>query len=646
MLASRKNGLVTLILIILSFFVFSPLNLYAQLEDRIKRQADEFLRLILNEGEYFVLVERAKPQFPSEFLPGFPIFPFLLPGAAERIGGILVTVVLDEMVSEAKEKLISEMLPKILGLDPRLGDSFTITRGPVWPTIRPRQAEITPPQPQFQFMPQAPSPQRLIPPELIEALRETRRVESKTEVAGGLDLSGDIDTDIGDIEVEVKGEIGGKVEMALPEVAIRGGLRVEAPEGATRSIAVELKGTEGLLGQLGVSGISLRRILPFIIALAGFLILYALLSLIFRRRREEREVGAAATAGETVPPPLPFFGGRETTGAEVAGGVSIQSEISKLAVEKPDILASVLRRKLKTGEDGVRSAAVLFRSLSLEGSLKISSLLQKDEFERILSEIRKVDGLTPAEMERTLTSMYIEALSELSMDPLLRRNPFTFLTYYSDDEILQTISAESDEVVACLIVNAKPEKASAILENLEPERRSRIVTLMPSVSRMPDREVEQIAERVKSKLERVERSAILSNQSFDLLLKTIENMDNLEIQEEILRSIKERDYKLYENLRKKIVLFQDIYKIPEEILGEILIGVDTADIARAFHDMPTGFQHTLQRVLPKVKFQMVIEEIEKRKFSPLEVSRARKKLISKIKALVEEGRIKPFVEEL
>jgi flagellar motor switch protein FliG len=642
MMEGKKKYFMALILA-LSFFVFSPLNLYAQLEDRIKRQADEFLRLILNEGEYFVLVERTKPQLPSEFLPGFPIFPFLLPGAAERIGGISVTVVLDEMVSEAKEKLISEMLPKILGLDPRLGDSFTITRGPVWPTIRPRQIEITPPQSQFQFMPQAPSPQRLIPPELIEALRETRRVESKIEVAGGLDLSGDVDTDIGDIEV--KGEIGGKVEMALPEVAVRGGLRVESPEGATRSIAVELKGTEGLLGQLGVSGISLRRILPFIIALAGFLILYALLSLIFRRRREEREVGAAATAGETVPPPLPFFGGRETR-AEVAGGVSIQSEISKLAVEKPDILASVLRRKLKTGEDGIRSAAVLFRSLSLEGSLKISSLLQKDEFERILSEIRKVDGLTPDEMERTLTSMYIEALSELSMDPLLRRNPFTFLAYYSDDEILQTISAESDEVVACLIVNAKPEKASAILEKLEPERRSRIVTLMPSVSRMPDREVEQIAERVKSKLERVERSAILSNQSFDLLLKTIENMDNLEIQEEILRSIKERDYKLYENLRKKIVLFQDIYKIPEEILGEILIGVDTADIARAFHDMPTGFQHTLQRVLPKVKFQMVIEEIEKRKFSPLEVSRARKKLISKIKALVEEGRIKPFVEEL
>lgn len=640
-MAEKKKYFMPLILA-LSFFVFSPLNLYAQLEDRIKRQADDFLRLILNEGEYFVLVERTKPQLPSEFLPGFPIFPFLLPGVAERIGGISVTVVLDEMVSEAKEKLISEMLPKVLGLDPRLGDSLTVTRGPVWPTIRPRQAEITP-QPQFQFMPQAPGPQRLIPPELIEALRETRRVESKTEVAGGLDLSGDVDTDLGDIEV--KGEIGGKVEMVLPEVAVRGGLRVEAPEGATRSIAVELKGTEGLLGQLGVSGISLRRILPFIIALAGFLILYALLSLIFRRRREEREVGAAAAAGETVPPPLPFFGGRET-GTEIAGGVSIQSEISKLAVEKPDILASVLRRKLKTGEDGVRSAAVLFRSLSLEGSLKISSLLQKDEFERILSEIRKVDGLTPAEMERTLTSIYIEALSELSMDPLLRRNPFTFLAYYSDDEILQTISAESDEAVACLIVNAKPEKASAILEKLEPERRSRIVTLMPAASRMPDKEVEQMAERIKSKLERVERSAILSSQSFDVLLKTIENMDNLEIQEEILRGIKERDYKLYENLRKKIVLFPDIYKIPEEILGEILIGVDTADIARAFHDMPTGFQHTLQRILPKVKFQMVIEEIEKRKFSPLEVSRARKKLISKIKALVEEGRIKPFVEEL
>jgi flagellar motor switch protein FliG len=641
MMGGKKKYFMALILA-LSFFVFSPLHLYAQLEDRIKRQADDFLRLILNEGEYFVLVERTKPQLPSEFLPGFPIFPFLLPGAAERIGGISVTVVLDEMVSEAKEKLISEMLPKILGLDPRLGDSLTVTRGPVWPTIRPRQAEITP-QPQFQFMPQAPGPQRLIPPELIEALRETRRVESKTEVAGGLDLSGDVNTDVGDIGV--KGEIGGKVEMALPEVAVRGGLRVEAPEGATRSIAVELKGTEGLLGQFGVSGISLRRILPFIIALAGFLILYALLSLIFRRRREEREVGAAAVTGETVPPPLPFFGGRET-GAEIAGGVSIQSEISKLAVEKPDILASVLRRKLKTGEDGVRSAAVLFRSLSLEGSLKISSLLQKDEFERILSEIRKVDGLTPAEMERTLTSIYIEALSELSMDPLLRRNPFTFLAYYSDDEILQTISAESDEVVACLIVNAKPEKASAILEKLEPERRSRIVALMPSVSQIPDREVEGIAERVKSKLEKVERSAILSNQSFDLLLKTIKNMDNLETQEEILRSIKERDYKLYENLRKRIVLFSDIYKIPEEILGEILIGVDTADIARAFHDMPTGFQHTLQRILPKIKFQMAIEEIEKRKFSPLEVSRARKKLISKIEALVEEGRIKPIVEEL
>ena len=47
MMAEKKKYFMPLILA-LSFFVFSPLNLYAQLEDRIKRQADDFLRLILN----------------------------------------------------------------------------------------------------------------------------------------------------------------------------------------------------------------------------------------------------------------------------------------------------------------------------------------------------------------------------------------------------------------------------------------------------------------------------------------------------------------------------------------------------------------------------------------------------------------------
>ena len=321
---------------------------------------------------------------------------------------------------------------------------------------------------------------------------------------------------------------------------------------------------------------------------------------------------------------------------------------------------------------GAQKAAILILSLPEEVAVNVIKKLKEHELTKLAKTI-----LTLGTIKRDMVKLVLkEAYDELSEIAPLRTAPEELRRLLEKalppdklQELLEeSMLSESGKVVfeelqkmdpkfiAKLIEKEHPQIIAIILSQLPPMKAAEVIQYLPKrlgVTNVQEEVIKRLAqlEKISMKTLRIVTEALeeeLANigagkeqtlSGIDIAAEIVNNLPK-EIATELLEEIRKENPSLAEAIEERMFKFEDIVKLDNRAIIEILKAVDKNDLMLALKGAPQEILDKFLSNMSKRAAQMFLEDLEA--LGPVkksDVERARKKVIAIIKKLAEEGKI-------
>ncbi len=321
---------------------------------------------------------------------------------------------------------------------------------------------------------------------------------------------------------------------------------------------------------------------------------------------------------------------------------------------------------------GAQKAAILILSLPEDVAVNVIKNLREHELTRIAKTILSL-GTIKKDMVKLVIKEAYDELSEIA--PLrtapdeLRKLLEKALPPDKLQELLEeTMLSESGKVVfeelkkmdskfiAKLIEKEHPQIIAIILSQLPPMKAAEVIQYLPKrlgVTNVREEVIKRLAqlEKISMKTLRIVTEALEEElasigagkeqtlSGLDIAAEIVNNLPK-EVAQELLDEIKKENPSLAESIEERMFKFEDIIKLDNRAIIEILKAVDKNDLLLALKGAPQEIMDKFLSNMSKRAAQMFLEDLEA--LGPVkksDVERARKKIIAIIKKLAEEGKI-------
>jgi len=319
---------------------------------------------------------------------------------------------------------------------------------------------------------------------------------------------------------------------------------------------------------------------------------------------------------------------------------------------------------------GTEKAAILLSLLPEEATVNIFKHLKEHEIEKIVKQILSIE--TPSkEVAKSILEEAYELLREatplkIAPDNLkkileralppdkLEKLLAETLTVEEGKAIFRELEKMDPKFVASIIQNEHPQVIALILSQLNPVKAADIIQYLPKrvgVTNIQEEVIKRIAaiEKISSDMIKVVADTIEEElltvgagkeetlSGVDIAAEIV-NVLPKELGQEILDEIRKENPTLAETIEEKMFKFEDIVKLDNRAIIEILKVVDKNDLLVALKGAPQEIMDKFLSNMSKRAAQMFMEDMEV--LGPIkksEVEKARKKIIATIKGLIEKG---------
>ncbi|MCG9967981.1 flagellar motor switch protein FliG [Pelotomaculum terephthalicicum JT] len=241
-------------------------------------------------------------------------------------------------------------------------------------------------------------------------------------------------------------------------------------------------------------------------------------------------------------------------------------------------------------------------------------------------------------LEKTLGAQKAsEILSKLTKE--MKAVPFNALRKADPKSILNIIREEHPQTVALILAHLTPEQAGVILASMPPDMQSDIARRVAIIDRLtPDviKDVEAVLERKISSVVQQDHSIVGGIQS----LVDILNRVGRSAEKVVLEGLEREDPALAEEVKRRMLVFEDIIMLPDNFIQRVLREVNSKDLAMAMRGAGEDVNTRIYKNLSKRAAEMLKEEIEF--MGPVrlrEVEQAQQKIVNILRKLDESGEI-------
>ncbi len=278
-----------------------------------------------------------------------------------------------------------------------------------------------------------------------------------------------------------------------------------------------------------------------------------------------------------------------------------------------------------------QKAAILLMALPPQVAVEVMKELDDNEIQEILVLASNLEGITLKDIEEIgkefieeykatsfITPDILEKVDEKLLANLLRNeHPQTIAVVLS-----QLSSAKAAEVLKLLPDSLKVEvaKRMATLENISPEFMKELI--------------EAIAEEIRS----MGVSGVMQKLEGIPLVANILNVLDKNTANSILAKLEQEDPYLAEKIKEKMFTFEDIRKLDNRAIVEILKAVDKNVLMIALKGAPEDIKEKFLSNMSKKAAEIMREDMEA--MGPVrasEVEKAQKEVIKVIKNLADQG---------
>ncbi len=319
---------------------------------------------------------------------------------------------------------------------------------------------------------------------------------------------------------------------------------------------------------------------------------------------------------------------------------------------------------------GAEKAAIFLSALPEDKTAKVFQSLRDHEIEKIIKAILALDA-PPKEVVKAVIQEAYNILKETSPfkiapdhlkkileqslppDKLQKLLEETFISE-EGKTIFKELEKMDPKMVAGLIQNEHPQVIAMILSQLSPMKAADIIQHLPKrigITNVQEEVIKRIAsiEKISTQMLKVVADSLEEEiltlgagkgetlSGIDIAAEIVNNLPK-DVGQEILDEIRKEDTVLADTIEEKMFKFEDIAKLDNRAIIEILKEVDKNDLLVALKGAPQEIIDKFLANMSKRAAQMFLEDMEV--LGPMkksEVENARKKVIAVIKELIEKG---------
>ncbi len=321
----------------------------------------------------------------------------------------------------------------------------------------------------------------------------------------------------------------------------------------------------------------------------------------------------------------------------------------------------------------VEKAAVLLMSMPPDVAAKILKELSEEEIQKIFLTAARLKDLSAGDIEEAVKEFlddysYVATqysnletlLDQLQgvLPPEVYERIRSLIGTAGVAEGLEQLEKIDTRVLAGLIKNEHPQTIAVLLSQLTPRKASEVLQWLPEnvrfevVKRIATLEnvspqfLRELIETVTEEIKALGIAGGIKKQEGVAIAAELMNMLDKETAENLLRKIGEEDPTLEERIREKMFTFEDIRKLDNRAIIEVLKAVDKNTLIVALKAAPDDIKEKFFSNMSKRAAKIMQEDMEA--LGPVrktEAEKAQKQVVGVIRKLIDEGKIDVGGEE-
>ena len=315
--------------------------------------------------------------------------------------------------------------------------------------------------------------------------------------------------------------------------------------------------------------------------------------------------------------------------------------------------------------EGRKKSAVLLVSLGPEKAAEIFRHLRDDEIEELSLEMAKlrevpadaVDVVYEEVMENAAAYSYFaeggvayakdvlersmgseraqEIISRLSA--VIEMRPFEFLRRTPPEQIHAFLRNEAPQTMALVIANLHTTLAAQVLSLLDEEEQAEVALRIARMSETSPEVIKEVEHVIRQKLSNVLSQEYAAAGGVKSLAEILNNADR-PTERNVLENLAQRNQELADEIRALLFVFEDIVKLDDRAVQQVMKEIDTKDLALALRGVADDVREKVLSNMSQRGAEMLSEEME---YMPPQrravVEEAQGRIVAEIRRLEESG---------
>jgi len=320
------------------------------------------------------------------------------------------------------------------------------------------------------------------------------------------------------------------------------------------------------------------------------------------------------------------------------------------------------------GLTGAKKAAILLISLGPDYSAQVMKHLKEEEIEQLTLEIAGLRKVEPELRQVIMDEFYqmgvaqnyisqggveyakeilekalgnqkaLEILNRLTST--LQVRPFDAIRKTDPSQLLNFLQGENSQTIALIMAYLRPEQAAIIVAALPPDRQADVARRMALMDRTSPEIIREVEKVLEQKLSSLMTEGFAAAGGVDTVVGVLNSVDR-GTERSILETLEIEDPELVEEIRKRMLVFEDIVSLDDRSVQRVLRDIDLSQ------DLPLALKSASDEVKEKVFKNLSSRARENIQddmayLGPVRLSsveEAQQKIVNTIRRLEEEGEI-------
>jgi flagellar motor switch protein FliG len=340
-----------------------------------------------------------------------------------------------------------------------------------------------------------------------------------------------------------------------------------------------------------------------------------------------------------------------------------------LSQTAPLPVAAEERLPIATGPEpvsGTRKAAVLMAALGSERAANVIQRLREDEVESLSMEMALLSSVGPETTDSVFNEMaelsgaaegasggvdFAREVIERALGPeraieLLGRisgsseaHPFEFLRTVAPERIAGLLKSESPQTVALVLASLNATLAAGVLARLPDGQQPDIAMRIARMGQASASVIERVEEALRRRLTAVARREYAATGGTKALAGILNYADRA-VERNVLDNLANEDKSLAEEVRGMLFVFEDIVKLEERAVQQLLREVDQKDLVLALRGAAEEVTEVVMTNMSERGAAMLKEEMEvQQPQRKRDIDAAQSRIVAVVRRLEEAGTI-------